>query len=41
MKGKLHLILQIEVSLRQTSKQVWQVGRKLIPQISFDEIFDG
>jgi hypothetical protein len=32
MKGKLHLILEIEIR---------QVGGKLIPQISLDEIMDG
>jgi hypothetical protein len=41
MKGKLHLILEIEISLREMGQQVWQVGRKLIPQISLDEIMDG
>jgi hypothetical protein len=41
MKGKLHLILEIEISMRQTGQQIRQVGGKLIPQISFDEIVDG
>jgi hypothetical protein len=41
MKSKLHLILQIEISLRKTLQQFWQVGGKLIPQISLDQIVDG
>ncbi len=41
VKGKLHLILQIEVSLRQAGKQIRQIGGKLIPQISLDQVFDG
>jgi hypothetical protein len=41
MKGKLDLILQIEIGLRQESEQVGQVGGKVIPQVSLDEIFDG
>jgi hypothetical protein len=41
MKSKLYLILEREVSLRKTGQQVWQVGGKLIPQISLDEIVDG
>src|SRR6266496_4540779 len=36
MKGHLHLILQIEVSLRQECEQRWQVDGKLTPQISLD-----
>jgi hypothetical protein len=41
MKGHLDLILQIEVSAWQECKQFWQVGGKLIPQISPDQIIDG
>jgi hypothetical protein len=41
MKSKLHLIPQIEISLRKTGKQVWQVSGKLIPQISLDQVVDG
>ncbi len=41
MKGYLHLILQIEVSTRQEDKQVFQVGGKLIPQISLNQIMNG
>ena len=41
MKGTMDLILQIEIGLRQESEQVGQVGGKLIPQVSLDEIFDG
>jgi hypothetical protein len=41
MEGKLYLILEIEISLRQTGQQIRQVGGKLIPQSSLDEIVDG
>ena len=41
VKGNLELILQIQVGLRQQSQQSWQVGGKLIPQISFHQSFDG
>jgi len=41
VKGHLHLILQIQVSLRQECEQGWQVGGKLTPQISLDQVFDG
>ena len=37
VKGNLELILQIQVGLRQQSRQV---GGKLIPQISFHQSFD-
>jgi hypothetical protein len=40
MKGHLHLILQIEVSVRQECEQGWQVNGKLTPQISLDQIMD-
>ena len=36
VKGKLHLILQIEVGSRQQREQVQQIGGQLTPQISFD-----
>ena len=41
MKGHLHLILQIEISLRQKREQVFQIGGKLIPQVSLDQIMNG
>ena len=41
MKGKLHLILQIEVGLRQQGKQGRKIGGKLIPQIRLDQRLDG
>ncbi len=41
MKGKLDLILQIEVSSRQQGQQIGKVSGKLIPQINLDKIFDG
>jgi hypothetical protein len=41
VKGNLELILQIQVGLRQQSRQSRQVGGKLIPQISFHQSFDG
>src|SRR5260370_42109893 len=40
VKGYLHLVLQIEVSMWHQSKQSRQVGGKLIPQISLDQLFD-
>jgi hypothetical protein len=41
MKSHLHLILQIEVSAWQQSEQISQVGGKLIPQVSFNQIMNG
>jgi hypothetical protein len=41
MKSHLHLILQIEVSACYKCKQFWQVGGKLIPQISLDQTMNG
>jgi len=41
VKGKLNLILQIEVGLRQQGDQTRQVGGKLIPQISLNQIVYG
>ena len=41
VKGKLDFILQVEVGLRLESEQGWQVGGKLIPQISLDQVSDG
>jgi hypothetical protein len=41
MKGHLHFILQIQVRVRQECEQHWQVGGKLTPQISLDQVFDG
>jgi hypothetical protein len=36
VKGKLHLILKIEICTRQQREKVWQIDGKLLPQISFD-----
>ena len=41
MKGHLHLILQIVVSLRQECEQRWQVDGKLTPQINLDQVMHG
>src|SRR2546429_4952602 len=41
VKGNLHLILQIEVSAWHEREQIWQVGGKLIPQISLDQVMNG
>jgi hypothetical protein len=41
VKGKLHLILEIEVGLRQQGEQGGKIGGKLIPQISLDQGRDG
>jgi len=41
MKGKLHFILQVEIGSREQRQQRGQVSRKLIPQISFDQVWDG
>ena len=38
MKGKLHFVLQVEISVGQKGEQGWQVGGKLTPQISFNQI---
>jgi hypothetical protein len=36
VKGKLYLILEIQVGSRQQGEQARQIGGKLCPQISFD-----
>jgi len=41
VKGHLHLILQIEVSPWHKRKYVLQIGGKLTPQISLDQIMNG
>ncbi len=41
VKGKLHLILQGEISSRKPRQQFRQVGGKLTPQISFDQVPGG
>ena len=41
VKSHLHLILQIEVSMWQQCEQISQVGGKLIPQVSLDQIMNG
>jgi hypothetical protein len=41
VKGKLDLILEVEVSTWQKGKQIWQVGGKLIPQIHLNQVMYG
>ena len=41
VKGNLHLILQIEVRAWQKREQIRQVGGKLTPQISLDQVMNG
>ena len=41
MKGKLDLILSIEVGLWQQGQQSRKISGKLIPQIGLDKLFDG
>lgn len=41
VKGKLHFILQVEVSAWQKREQGRQVGGELIPQISLHQIMNG
>lgn len=41
VKGKLHLILQVEIGAREELKQMGQIGRKLVSQISFDQWLHG
>jgi hypothetical protein len=41
VKGHLHFILQIQVSAWHKREQIRQVGRKLIPQISLNQVVDG
>jgi hypothetical protein len=41
VKGELHLILQIQVGLRQEGKQSSKIGGKLSLQISLDQRLDG
>lgn len=41
VKGNLYFILQIEISAWYKREQIWQVGRKLSPQISLDQIMNG
>jgi hypothetical protein len=41
MKGKLHLILQVEIGSREQRQQRGQVSGKLTPQISFDQVSHG
>ncbi len=41
VKGHLHFILQIEVSAWQQREQFWQIGGKLIPQISLHQVMNG
>ena len=39
MKGELHLILQVEIRLWQSSEEIWHIGGKLTPQISLNQVF--
>jgi hypothetical protein len=41
VKGELHLILKIQVGLRQQSEQSSKIGGKLIQEISLDQRLDG
>jgi hypothetical protein len=41
MEGHLHLILQIQVCLRQECQQRFKIDGKLTPQISFDQFMHG
>jgi hypothetical protein len=41
VKGHLHFILQIEVSAWHKGEQIRQVGGKLIPQISLNQVMGG
>src|SRR2546421_5462156 len=41
VKGDLHLILEIEVSAWHEREQLWQVGGKLTPQPSIEQIMNG
>ena len=34
MKSHLHLILQIQISMRHKRKQLWQIGWQLIPVLA-------
>jgi hypothetical protein len=41
VKSHLHLVLQIEISTRHQREHVFQVGGKLIPQVSLNQIING
>jgi hypothetical protein len=41
VKGHLHFILQIQVSAWYKHEQIRQVGGKLTPQISLNQVMDG
>jgi hypothetical protein len=41
MESHLHLILQIEISAWEQSEQISQVGGKLIPLVSLNQIMNG
>src|SRR5947209_17265747 len=41
MKRYLHLVLEIQVSVWKHGEQISQVSRKLLPQISLDQIIHG
>jgi hypothetical protein len=38
MKSHLHLILQIEISTGQKREHIFQVGGKLIPEVSLNQV---
>jgi len=41
MKGKLHLVLQVEIGSREQRQEFRHIGRKLTPQISFNQVLHG
>jgi hypothetical protein len=41
VKGKLHLILQVEIGLREQRQEVRYIDGKVTPQISFDQVLHG
>jgi hypothetical protein len=41
VKGHLHLILEVEVRAWQKREQRFQVGGKLTPQVSLDQVLHG
>jgi hypothetical protein len=41
MKGKLYLVLQVEIGSREQRQEFGHIGRKLTPQISFNQVLHG
>ena len=41
VKGKLHLILQVEIGSREQRQEVRHIGRQLTPQINFNQVSHG